>query len=162
MYKLNWKNNFVRLSIYTLMSVLMVAFVATYVVAQEAPEGYIYEWGNSIEEAVEESDGKEVFVYFAGSDWCPHCMRFEEEVIDTPIFQRYLEKNFTPVLIDNPRHYELSVDQKIYNELQLFDYEVKGYPTIVIVNSDGETVDTIGYDREGANAFIKTLKDIVQ
>lgn len=133
----------------------------------DAPEGYIHQWFTNIAEAVEESQredeeksesGEYIFVYFAGSDWCPHCMRFEKEVINAPTFRRYLEKNFIPVLIDSPRYYTLSEEQKEYNEARLVEYQVNGFPTMVILDSDGEAVSVLGYSREGANGFIKTLK----
>lgn len=162
------ENSFLRRRLVSLMVILCV--VPLVVNAQDSedasdiPEGYIYEWSTNVAEAIEESQpsedeaGKYVFVYFAGSDWCPHCMRFEKEVIDAPTFRRYLERNFVPVLIDSPRHYQLSEEQRVYNEASLAEYEVRGFPTIVIVDSDGETVAALGYNREGANGFIKALK----
>lgn len=125
----------------------------------DTPEGYIYTWPTNVEEAVEESEGKHVLLYFAGSDWCPHCMRFEEEVIDTLTFRRYLEENYVPVLIDSPRYYTLSEEQSDYNQARLAEYEVRGFPTMVILDSDGEVVTSLGYNQQGANGFIKTLKN---
>lgn len=144
---------------------LCVSFVTAPLSAQETspPEGYIYEWENYIELALEESEPSEyVFVYFAGSDWCPHCMRFEEEVLDAPVFRRYLEGSFIPVLIDSPRYYTLSPAQKAYNDFSLDKYEVQFFPTVVILDSEGEVVATVGYEQQGANGFIKTLKNALQ
>lgn len=151
--------------------VVLFCIVPLLVSAQssDAPEGYIYEWRTDIEEAVEESGAVEeseaekyVFVYFAGSDWCPHCMRFEKEVINTPTFRRYLEQNFVPVLIDSPRYYSLSEEQKAYNQASSQKYQVGGYPTMVILDPEGKLVTTTGYNREGANGFIKNLKKAIR
>ena len=165
-----------------LIGVLMVCGVIA-VHAQDAPEGYIYEWStlivqleDELDEAAEEDKDLEAlavaeeiddapdhfFVYFAGSDWCPHCMRFEEEVILTPTFQRYVEANFIPVLIDSPRYYTLSENQARYNQLQLEKYEITGFPTVAIISVDNELVQKIGYGGEGVHRFIRTLKNITK
>jgi len=144
--------------------------------AHGAPEGYIYEWSTLIvlpeaesaegvanEDASEEEETPEhFFIYFAGSDWCPHCMRFEEDVIDNPTFRRYLEDNFVPVLIDSPRYYELSEEQSAYNEIQRTKYEITGFPTIIVADAEGEIVERLGYGREGANRFIRTLRRAIR
>lgn len=131
---------------------------------QEEKGKFYYEWSTNIidsaEKAVEEE--KLLFVYFAGSDWCPHCMRYEKEVLGSPIFRRYLNENFEPILLDSPRYREISEEQIAYTQSKLTEYEIEGFPTIVIMNTDAEEIARLGYGGGGANKFIKEIKSLIK
>ena len=148
---------------FVLLGVLVIGIASAGVIAQER-EGIIYEWSTNIEEAVEEAgqEDKYVFVYFAGSDWCPYCMDFEANVIDAPTFQRYLRENFVPVLIDSPRYLEISEEQKAYNQEQLATYDVRGFPAIGVFSGTGEPLVLTGYNRNGVHAFTRYLKQVIR
>ena len=106
----------------------------------------------------EEMPERYLFVYFAGTDWCPWCARFEREIISTPTFQRFMRERLVPVLIDFPRTRTLPPEQQAYNRLVAQHYEVSGFPTVVLLDPEGEVVLTTGYEGNGANLFIRNLR----
>lgn len=70
---------------------------------------------------------KLVFVDFAGA-WCPPCIRLEHEVFPTKEFKKASQKY---ILV------RLDVD-KPENEKWMEKYSVKAFPTLVVLNPEGE------------------------
>ena len=146
---------------------IMLVFPAGNSKVYAGEDAYIYTWSTNVEEAIEEAQGdedddaKHVFLYFAGSDWCPHCMEFEKKVLNTFRFRRFARKKLVPVLIDSPRQREISEEQKAYNDEQLAVYSVEGFPTILILDSEGNVLSRTGYQKNGVGAFLKELKEII-
>ena len=124
-------------------------------------ESIIYSWDTRIEPALAEArgDNKYLFVYFAGSDWCPHCARFDKEILSAPRFQRFLAKNFVPVLIDFPRSRPIEEQQLNYNQQQLDHFGVQGFPTVLLLDSRGEVQYRANYGGGGVRHFINQLSE---
>lgn len=78
---------------------------------------------------------------FTGSDWCTPCMIIDQRVFATKVWKDYAAKNTLLVTIDFPNNKKL-VPQKYVarNEKLEQQFGVQGYPTFIIVDSDGKTV----------------------
>ncbi len=106
-------------------------------------------WLYDFEQAKEISkkEGKPIFMYFSGSDWCRPCMMLQEDVFDNYKFEKY-KNSFVFLYIDIPRNTDLlSEDQKVQNFKLLKSYNTqKSFPLINIVNHKGKVLDDIsGY-----------------
>ena len=131
---------------------------------KERPESLIYGWSTNIEEAVVQAteEDKHLFVYFAGSDWCPFCENFDKKVISAPVFYRFLDKEFVPVLIDFPRSIPISEEQVAYNDEKAALYDIRGFPTVVILDKNGEEIHRTGYGGGGARRFRSQLSEHIE
>jgi WD40 repeat protein len=63
------------------------------------------EWLTDLEAAKGRAavQGKDLFIYFTGSDWCPWCRLLKTTVFDRPTFARYAALHFVLVELDDPR-----------------------------------------------------------
>tara|TARA_B100000902_G_scaffold34086_1_gene40992 strand:- start:1548 stop:1979 length:432 start_codon:yes stop_codon:yes gene_type:complete len=106
------------------------------------------------EHFLSENDEPSVNLFWA--KWCPHCTKLKaKEKTDSPMawdnFQteKYVSTSKGNVLI---RNYEIDEAPQIAKE-----FNVKGFPTVVLVNQKGEKiVQTSGKrDREGWISFVR-------
>jgi protein disulfide-isomerase len=124
----------------------------------------IYNWDTNLVAAQEEAatEGKDLFVYFAGSDWCGWCDRFHREILTTSRFESYLDENFVPVLIDFPRDIQQTQEQKEANETLAVRMGIEGFPTVIILDENGDELGRLGYLPGGPNNYISEVRSIVR
>ena len=105
------------------------------------------------------SDNKLVLLDFTGSDWCPWCIKFDEEVLATDRFNGYAASKLELVKVDFPRHTPLPEDQQRANDALGQRFNVDGYPTYILLTADGRELGRqSGYQPGGPDAFIAELE----
>lgn len=100
---------------------------------------------------------KKVFLFFTGSDWCGWCKRLEAEILTTSQFKAYAARNLVLVKLDFPRNIDLGDTVRNRNFQMAKKYNVEGYPTIIVLNSAGDQIGTLGYMTGGPQGFLQTL-----
>jgi len=116
-------------------------------------------WHTSLPEAQAraKAENKLVLMDFTGSDWCVWCIKLKREIFDTDEFARYAKDNLVLVEVDFPRKKKQSEDLKAANRALAEKYKIQGYPTIIVLNSDGKQVGELGYMKGGPEPFIAAL-----
>lgn len=110
-------------------------------------------------QAKAKAENKMVLMDFTGSDWCGWCIKFKQEVLDTPEFKNYAAKNLVLVELDFPHKKAQSADLKKANKSLSQQYKVDGFPTFVVLSKDGkERGRQVGYAPGGPKAFITELE----
>ena len=101
---------------------------------------------------------------FSGSDWCGWCRKMDAEVFTKDRFVREASKKFVLVSVDSPRDKSiLSALARKQNSALAEKYEVRGYPTVVIVDPDGKEVKRhSGYRAGGPNGYLKYLRELTR
>ena len=119
-------------------------------------------WTTDLPKAVEKakSENKLVLMDFTGSDWCGWCIKLNKEVFSTPEFAEYAKKNLVPVEIDFPTKKAQSAELKKANKDLQKQYGIQGYPTIIVLNSEGKKVGELGYMAGGPKTFIAKLDEL--
>jgi protein disulfide-isomerase len=123
--------------------------------AQEA------EWLTDLTKAKDKAraDKKMVLIDFNGSDWCPPCKALRKDVFSSPQFVAYAKTNLVLVDIDFPVHKEQTEELKKTNQALSEKFKVEGYPTVVVLGSDGnELKKETGYSGQSAKEFIAELE----
>ncbi len=119
-------------------------------------------WTDDFEQAMIEakSTGKYVIADFTGSDWCRWCVRLEKEVFETAPFQEWSVKNAILLKVDFPRNTPQSSRVKLQNKklAQKYEKEIKGYPTILVLDPEGNVVARTGYVKGGPKAWLAELE----
>lgn len=108
-------------------------------------------------QAQAKAEKKLVMLDFTGSDWCGWCIKLNNEVFSKPEFAEYAAKNLVAVEVDFPNKKKLSAEQIKANDALAKKYDIKGYPTIIVLNSEGKKVGELGYMKGGPKAFIAEL-----
>jgi len=107
------------------------------------------------------AENKYVLVDFSGSDWCGWCIKLDREVFSQKEFIDYAQANLICVLLDFPRGKELPKAQKDANQALLDQYQVQGFPTVLILNPEGKLVKQTGYQPGGAANYVEFIKGVV-
>lgn len=119
-------------------------------------------WTDNYQKALQQAkaQNKKVVMDFTGSDWCPWCIKLHDEVFSTPAFKAYAAKNLILVKVDFPRSIQQSAEVKAQNAKLQSQYKIEGYPTIVVLNSDGKKIGELGYEPGGPNPFLAKLQKL--
>ncbi|MFP4379896.1 MAG: thioredoxin family protein [Candidatus Sumerlaeia bacterium] len=120
-------------------------------------------WLTDFEKAKEKAQEKDlaILVNFSGSDWCTWCIRLDEEVLEKDAFKEYASENLVLFVADFPRHKEQDEETMKQNRKLAQQYGIQGFPTVLVVDSDGETIGRTGYRRGGAEDYVKHLKTMI-
>jgi protein disulfide-isomerase len=98
---------------------------------------------------------------FAGSDWCPPCKALYKNVLSSPEFTEYAQKNLVLVDVDFPKTKPLSAAQKQANQALANQFGVDGFPTIIVLSSEGKELNKkTGYGGQTPKAFIADLEKL--
>ena len=117
-------------------------------------------WYTSLEKAKDLSakTGKKIFVDFTGSDWCGWCIKIDNEILSTDEFRAFAKENLIMLLLDFPEKKELPAGMSAYNRQIAGNYNIQGFPTILILDKEGSVLTTLGYEKEGTTKFINDIK----
>jgi protein disulfide-isomerase len=120
-------------------------------------------WVTNYDKAMEQAkaEKKIVLLNFTGSNWCGWCIRLKNEVFNTPEFKAFAEQNLICVELDFPRGIQQAPELKAQNQKLQQKFQIRGYPTIVILDSDGKHLGNMGYQQGGPKAWINSLKQIM-
>jgi protein disulfide-isomerase len=130
----------------------MLALTSTLALAKD---GWSEEYDKALAQA--KADKKLVLLDFTGSDWCGWCIKLDKEVFSQAEFGEYAKKNLVLVELDFPRSKEQSKEIKAQNAKLQAQFKIEGYPTIIVLNSEGKKVGELGYQPGGPKAFIAEL-----
>ena len=120
-------------------------------------------WLNDYKKAQQEATANHKFLLldFTGSDWCGWCRKFDKEILSQPQVKDYARENLVLVEVDFPRAKPQSVELRKQNQELAAQYEVQGFPTIVVLNGNGQKVwQYDGYFPGGPDAFIAELEKL--
>jgi len=82
------------------------------------------------------AQGKDIFIYFSGSDWCPWCLLIKRTVFDRPAFARYAARNFVLLQLDNPQRTAPPANAATRDAL-VRKWQVNGVPTVILADARG-------------------------
>lgn len=123
------------------------------------PTGWTTDYAAALKKA--KAENKSIFIDFTGSDWCGWCIKLSDEVLKKQAFKDYAKENLVLVYIDFPRRKAQSEALKEQNDKLAKQYGVRGFPTVVILNSDGEKIGQMGYQKGGPEKYVADIQKII-
>jgi protein disulfide-isomerase len=124
--------------------------------AARADAGWSTDAAAALEQA--KTEGRHSFLFFTGSDWCGWCIRLNKEILSTPEFAAYAQQRLVLVELDFPQRKAQSDTLKAQNAQLAKKYGIRGYPTVIVLNSEGRMVGKLGYQPGGPGPFIEALQ----
>ena len=117
------------------------------------------EWMTDLEAAKAKAaaENKAVLVDFTGSDWCGWCIRLRKQVLDTPAFEQYARDKFVLLEVDVPQNPAFDKTLRERNEALCKQYDVQGFPTIMVLTPQGDVVGGFGGFKPSVEAAAKPL-----
>ncbi len=136
-----------------LLSALLLATSAAF-----AADDWQTDYKAALEQAAKEN--KPVLLDFTGSDWCGWCIKMVKDTFSQPDFKSFAKKNLILVELDFPNNKPQSAEVKKQNEALQAKYGVDGFPTLILLNSQGkEIARNGGYLPGGPKAFIAWVEE---
>lgn len=121
-------------------------------------------WLTDFKKAQEQAkaSNKLLFLEFTGSDWCPPCRQFKQQILSTSEFLQYAGKNFVLVELDFPRARVQAPEVAQQNQGLAQRFRVEVFPTVIILNSDGKKLrEFAGFDPKARPAgYIAALEKV--
>ncbi|WP_339887576.1 thioredoxin fold domain-containing protein [uncultured Flavobacterium sp.] len=134
--------------------ILFILFVTLSSIVAQAQEELT--WHTDMAKASELSmkEKKPLMLFFTGSDWCGWCIRLQNEVFKKDEFTKWAKENVILVELDYPRRtpQDLSVKQQNQQMQQIF--QVKGYPTIWLVNPEKTDEGKVNLSALGSTGYV--------
>ncbi|TLD70422.1 thioredoxin family protein [Phragmitibacter flavus] len=115
--------------------------------------GWDDDYEKSLAKAKEEK--KMVLLDFTGSDWCGWCIKLDKEVFGKQEFKKMAREHLVLVELDYPQGRRLVRRTADQNAELKKKYEVTGYPTVILLDSEGKIVNRWGGYSE---TFLEELK----
>jgi thioredoxin-related protein len=107
------------------------------------------------------AENKDLLIDFTGSDWCSWCIKLDEEVFAKEEFQKEAPKHFVLVKLDYPNNKELVTEEiRKQNEELGAKYQIQGYPTILLTDSEGRVYGQTGYREGGPAGYNEHLAEL--
>ena len=121
-------------------------------------------WTTSYAKALEASKetGKPILANFTGSDWCGYCIRLHKQVFKKSEFRSWAKKNVILLELDYPKGKRLSPKLRQQNSELARRYKVSGYPTLMMLDSEGETLFRPRASIRGAKNWVDQVRTAVE
>jgi thioredoxin-related protein len=118
-------------------------------------------WLTDLDEAkkVAAKEKKDILVDFTGSDWCGWCIKLKKEVFDLPAFE-VATKKFVLVELDFPNKKPQSDEVKAKNRAAQQKYGITGFPSILLMDAQGEVYARTGYQAGGPEKYVAHLQEL--
>ncbi|MDB6077453.1 MAG: thioredoxin family protein, partial [Akkermansiaceae bacterium] len=126
-----------------------------------AAEGWITDLDAAKKQAAAEK--KDILIDFTGSDWCIWCKRLDGEVFSKDEFKKGVKDKFVLVSLDYPQDKEkagVSEEMAKKNAELAKTFAIKGYPTILLVDSEGKPFAATGYQEGGPDKYVTHLDEL--
>ena len=111
--------------------------------------------------ALAKKENKPMLLNFSGSDWCTWCKRLSKEVFTKDEFLEYAGSDLVLVLLDFPKFQAQDEKIKAQNNALAQKYGIRGFPTVILLDSGGKLVAQTGYQAGGAASYVTYLKKLL-
>lgn len=119
-------------------------------------------WHENFDDAAKlsASTGKPMFLLFTGSDWCTWCQKLEHESLMTQDFADQLGDKFIFVMLDFPTKKMIPAHIKQINEGLKAKYNIKGFPTVVLLDPQQRQIGVTGYKAGGGRSYANHIQQL--
>lgn len=131
--------------------------IVTMAASAVAAEGWMTDFPAAMQKA--EAEGKLVLVDFTGSDWCSACILLRRNVLDNADFRAYAADKFVLMEVDLPQRRSLAPELRQQNEALAKRYGVAAFPTILVLNPQGEVLGGFQEGDKSVKEAILKLED---
>jgi thioredoxin-related protein len=120
-------------------------------------------WLTDLDEGIKvaKAEKKAILVDFTGSDWCGWCIRLKKEVFDQKEFAA-VTKDFVLVELDYPQKKKQPAEEKAKNKALADKFGIEGFPTIMLLDANGEPFAQTGYVAGGPEKYLPHLAELLK
>jgi len=119
-------------------------------------------WISDFEEAKRRAkkEKKEILAYFAGSDWCGWCIKLHKKTTGTNDFIKSASEKYILLYLDTPLKGYQSKELKESVKKLVGSYEINAFPTLLVLDANGNEAARTRYKDLSSNDYIKHLNSL--
>ena len=106
-----------------------------------------------------------MMINFTGSDWCGWCKLMDKEVFAKDEWKKFAAEHVVLVTLDFPKDKSIVPEKFVARNKKLKEqFGVRGYPTYIVLDSDGETkIGKLGAGKgKTPSSFIKEFQGVIR
>ncbi len=109
------------------------------------------------------AENKFILADFSGSDWCGWCKKLDREVFARPEFLESATNKFVLLMVDSPSDKSLLSEKAAKQNPGLVEkYGVGGFPTVLLLDANGDVVAKTGYRAGGPVKYLEHIDSKVK
>ncbi len=126
---------------------------------------YSQNWKTNFEGAKQEAskENKNILLVFSGSDWCAPCIKLDNVVWKSDVFQLEAEKYWVIYKADFPKKKanQLSPEQTESNKKLAEKYNKNGsFPLVILLDKTGKVIGMSGFKNISAADYIQLIHSL--
>lgn len=139
----------------------LVLLLSSASLALAAGDGWLTDWESA--KAKAKAENKPILLNLTGSDWCGWCIKIEKDVFSQQAFKDFAAEHLILMEADFPRKKEQAAVLKKQNKDLEKKYLNEGYPTIWLLDADGNKLseEDLGEVKLAAAGYVKHLKELL-
>lgn len=126
----------------------------------DVPSGWISDL--RLAQAVAAQQNRCILVNFTSMDSSDWCQKMQSEIFDTDEFTKYARKNLVLLRIDFPTATTQPETLKAQNQTLAEMYNVRGYPTVIVLNPLGQKITDAKYEKGGPGPLLAQMDDVIK
>ncbi len=129
---------------------------------QAQPETEVWTTDAAAAAALAEREGRDLLLLFTGSDWCPPCIKLEQQILSQAGFLEKASQHFVLVKLDFPQKTPLPDELQKQNDDWAGRFGIEGFPTLALLDRQGRPFAFTGFRDEGPDAYLAHLLQLQQ
>lgn len=101
---------------------------------------------------------KDVLMLFTGSDWCPPCIKLDEEILSQDEFLAEVTQRFVLIKLDFPRNHPQDETIAAQNQQWAREFGVDSFPTLFLLDQSGRPFAIAGYTDDDVASYLGLLE----
>ena len=126
----------------------------------DVPSGWIEDL--RLAQAVAAQQNRCILINFTSMDSSDWCQKLQHEIFDTDEFITYARKNLVLLRIDFPTATTQPETLKAQNQTLAEMYNVRGYPTVIVLNPLGQKVTDAKYEKGGPGPLLAQMDAVIK
>ena len=107
------------------------------------------------------AEGKYLYVAFLGEGWSVSCKRFQEKVLDDPLFKQFARDHLVYFPVQARRKPPLSKEETAVLQSWVIHFDIKAYPTLILIAPDGNELLRHGYKDLDGPDYVDLLRNLL-
>jgi thioredoxin-related protein len=121
-------------------------------------------WTDNFHDArvLAKKERRPILANFTGSDWSDWSIKLKEQVFETKEFRSWAADHVVLMEIDFPKNKAIATETKKQNAELAQKYGVEAFPTVLILDADGNKIGELRYEAVGAKVWIKKCEEVIK
>jgi len=138
----------------------LLALIENQLPRLDVPSGWIDDM--HLAQTVAAQQDRYIFIDFTSMDSSDWCQKLQSEILDTDDFLTLAKKKLVLLRIDFPKTTTQPEALRAQNQTLAEMYDVRGFPTIIVLNPLGQKVSDAKYMKGGPGPLIDQLSDVIK